>query len=102
MLPEGVLPILRRMFPAAVSAVATRTFKLTGISEAEVDSKLADADLEGQGVEVGFYPDFPELRLVLTVRKKTEAEAQSILKNAEAQAVQRLERQIFARVDETV
>jgi len=102
MLPEGVLPILRRMFPAAVSAVATRTFKLTGISEAEVDSKLADADLEGQGVEVGFYPDFPELRLVLTVRKKTEAEAQAILKNAEAQAVQRLERQIFACDDETL
>lgn len=102
MLSEGVLPILRRTFPDAVSAVATRTIKLSGISEAEVDQRLADAELEGQGVEVGFYPDFPELRLVLTVRRKTEAEAQALLKKAEAEVLQRLRRQIFAFDQETL
>jgi len=102
MLTQGVLPILRRAFPDAAQAVATRTFKLTGISEAEVDQRLADADLEGQGVAVGFYPSFPEIRVVLTVRKATDAEAQALLKSAEAQVIQRLGHHIFASDEETL
>jgi len=102
MLSQGVLPTLRRTFPEAAQAVATRTIKLSGISEAEVDQRLADADLEGQGVSVGFYPHFPELRLVLTVRKPTEEEARSLLKIAEAQVLERLERHIFAYDLETL
>jgi len=102
MLSQGVLPVLRRTFPEAAQAVATRTLKLSGISEAEVDQRLADADLEGQGVAVGFYPHFPELRVVLTVRKPTDAEAQGLLKNAENQVLQRLERHIFAYDQETL
>jgi len=102
MLSEGVLPVLRRTFPEAAQAVATRTLKLSGISEAEVDQRLAEADLEGQGVAVGFYPHFPELRVVMTVRKTTDAEAQALLKSAEAQVVQRLEHYIFARDEETL
>jgi len=102
MLVEGVLPELRRTFPEAAQAVATRTLKLTGISEAEVDQRLAEADLEGQGVAVGFYPRFPELRVVLTVRKPTDAEAQALLKSAENQVITRLERHIFACDGETL
>jgi nicotinamide-nucleotide amidase len=102
MLSQGVLPVLRRTFPEAAQAVATRTLKLSGISEAEVDQRLADADLEGQGVAVGFYPHFPELRVVLTVRKPTDTEAQALLKNAENQVLQRLERHIFAYDQETL
>ncbi|OPY11818.1 MAG: Nicotinamide-nucleotide amidohydrolase PncC [Syntrophus sp. PtaB.Bin138] len=102
MLSQGALPTLRRTFPEAAQAVASRTIKLSGISEAEVDQRLADADLEGQGVSVGFYPHFPELRLVLTVRKPTEEEARSLLKIAEAQVVERLERHIFAYDLETL
>jgi len=102
MLSQGVLPVLRRTFPEAAQAVANRTLKLSGISEAEVDQRLADADLEGQGVAVGFYPHFPELRVVLTVRKPTDAEAQELLKSAEDQVVQRLERHIFAYDQETL
>ena len=102
MLFQGVLPVLRCTFPEAAQAVATRTLKLSGISEAEVDQRLADADLEGQGVAVGFYPHFPELRVVLTVRKPTDTEAQELLKNAENQVLQRLERHIFAYDQETL
>ena len=102
MLSQGVLPVLHRTFPDAAQAVATRTFKLTGISEAEVDQRLTDADLEGQGVAVGFYPSFPEIRVVLTVRKETDAEAQELLKSAESQVEERLARHIFARDEETL
>ncbi|SEL99073.1 competence/damage-inducible protein cinA [Syntrophus gentianae] len=102
MLSQGVLPVLRRTFPEAAQAVATRTLKLSGISEAEVDQRLADADLEGQGVAVGFYPHFPEIRVVLTVRKATDAEAQALLKSAVAQVISRLEHHIFAYDQETL
>ncbi|OPY13045.1 MAG: Nicotinamide-nucleotide amidohydrolase PncC [Syntrophus sp. PtaB.Bin001] len=102
MFPQGVLPVLRRTFPESAQAVATRTIKLSGISEAEVDQRLADADLEGRGVAVGFYPHFPEIRVVLTVRKASETEAQALLKTAEEQVIQRLDRHIFALDDETL
>jgi nicotinamide-nucleotide amidase len=102
MIPQGVLPVLRRTFPESAQAVATRTIKLSGISEAEVDQRLADADLEGQGVAVGFYPHFPEIRVVLTVRKADETQAQALLKTAEEQVVQRLDRHIFAFDGETL
>ena len=75
MLPEGVIPLFRKAFPEAALHVETSTFKLFGIPEAAVDAALADADLAGLGVGVGFYPNFPENHLVLTARTASAEEA---------------------------
>jgi nicotinamide-nucleotide amidase len=96
MLPEGVIPLLRTLFPAAAVPRETATFKLCGIPEAAIDAALADAALADLGVEIGFYPNFPENHLVLT------AAAACSLREAGARVEARLGRYIFARGEETI
>ncbi len=102
MLPEGVIPLLRKAFPEAALQVETSTFKLFGIPEAAVDAAMADADLAGLGVGIGFYPNFPENHIVLTARTASAAEAGEKLRAAGALVEARLGKHIFARGDETL
>jgi nicotinamide-nucleotide amidase len=102
MLPEGVIPLLRKAFPEAALHVETSTFKLFGIPEAAVDAAMADADLAALGVAIGFYPNLPENHIVLTVRTASAAEAALKLREAGARVEARLGKYIFARGDETL
>jgi len=95
-LPEGVIPLLQRTFPEGASHVVTRTIKTFGLSEASVDEMLADVDFAGTGVGIGFYPNFPENHIVLTVRNKDEGAARQTLSRAEGEVVKRLQPYIFA------
>ena len=96
MVPGGVLPLLERVFPEAASFLVTRTIRTFGLSEASVDEMLADAGLADAGVAVGFYPNFPENAVVLTVRHTGEDQARQILARAEEEVVRRLEPYVFA------
>lgn len=102
MLPEGVIPLFREAFPEAACCVATATFKLFGLPEAAVDAAMADADLAGLKVEIGFYPNFPENHLVLTARTALAEEAAEKLREAGARVEARLKKYIFARGQETI
>ena len=102
MLPEGVLPILRREFPEAAQHVAVRTIKTFGLSEAAVDQTLADLDLARLGVSIGFYPNFPENHIVLTARGAVETEAASRVGAAAEGVISRLKKHIFAYDGETL
>lgn len=102
MLPEGVIPLLRKAFPEVALHVEAATFKLFGIPEAAVDAAMADADLAGLGVAIGFYPNFPENHIVLTARTASAAEAGERLRAAGALVEARLGKHIFARGDETL
>jgi len=82
MLPEGVIPVLRRYFPQPVQHVVKQTIKTFGLSEAAVDEKLADFNFEALGINVGFYPVFPENHLVLIARADSQKQAQSNLQKA--------------------
>ena len=102
MLPAGVIPLLQGLFPAATLPAATATFKLFGIPEAALDAALADAEMAALGVEIGFYPNFPEIHLVLTARAATAAMAAARLREAEGRVEARVGGHIFARGDETI
>ena len=102
MLFEGVIPLFRKAFPEAVQHVQTLTFKLFGLPEASVDDAMADADLAGLGVGIGFYPNFPENHLVLTVREASAETAEEKLREARKRVEARLGKHIFAMGDETL
>ena len=102
MLFEGVIPLFRRAFPEAALHVETLTFKLFGLPEAAVDDAMADADLAGLGVGIGFYPNFPENHLVLTVREASAETAAEKLREARKRVEARLGKHIFAMGDETL
>lgn len=96
MLPEGVLPILRREFPEAARHAAVRTIKTFGLSEAAVDQALADLDPVRTGVGIGFYPNFPENHIVLTASDADEALAAARVEEARKTVINRLKKHVFA------
>ena len=102
MLFEGVIPLFRKAFPEAALHVKTVTFKLFGLPEAAVDEAMADADLAGLGVGIGFYPNFPENHLVLTAREVSEEVAGEKLREAGKRVEARLAKHIFATGEETL
>jgi nicotinamide-nucleotide amidase len=94
--------LFRKAFPEAALHVETLTFKLFGLPEAAVDEAMADAGLAGLGVGVGFYPNFPENHLVLTVREISAETAAEKLREARKRVEARLGKNIFAMSEETL
>ncbi len=101
MLLEGVIPRFREEFAEKVE-VLTRIIKLSGVSESAVDQLLADIPLAGLGVGIGFYPRFPELEVVLTLRDDLPERAAERMAQAEGLVVQRLSGHIIAYDQETL
>jgi len=102
MLPEGVIPVLRRYFPQNEQYSTKQTIKTFGLSEAAVDDALKDIDFNSLGVSIGFYPVFPENHLVIVSRQKTLVEAQQKLKLAQDEITNRLKKYIFHYGEETL
>lgn len=100
--PEGVIPIFRRELADTVLHIESRTLKLSGIIEARVDQTLADIDFASLGVDIGFYPNFPEIQVVLTARCATEGEAKERIRAAEKIVTERLRQYIFAYDQDTL
>lgn len=99
MLLEGVIPILQRDF-SDNDHVLTKIIKLSGISESFVDQTLSAAAFTG--VNVGFYPRFPDIEVVLTVRDVDREKATEKIKLAEGEVVKRLSEHIFAYDQDTL
>jgi nicotinamide-nucleotide amidase len=64
---SGVLPVLRDL-AGQPGHMVQRTLRLFGKMEIEVQRAVHAVEQEVEGVEVGFYPDFPEIHLTLTAR----------------------------------
>jgi nicotinamide-nucleotide amidase len=102
MLSEGVIPILEREYKEEIFHVEIRTIKLFGITEARVDQMLSDVDFNSIGVSIGFYPNFPEIQVVLTARCAAEQRAKEKIKQAEEYVTGRLRPYIYAYDEETL
>jgi nicotinamide-nucleotide amidase len=102
MWPEKAVPLLAAAFPDTATHVLTRTIKTFGLSEASVDEELSGVDFAGSSVAVGFYPNFPENHIVLTVRNDEEAEAQKTLAWAQDEVEKRFHDYIFAYDGDTL
>ncbi len=102
MLTGEIIPIFKREFQEAALHVVSRTIKLSGITEARADQLLSDIDFNHLDVAVGFYPNFPEIQVVLSARCATEYEAREKVIQAEEQVADRLRGYIFAYDQETL
>jgi nicotinamide-nucleotide amidase len=73
-----VLPSLMEM-AGDVGAVAQRTLRLFGISETQLQEVVAQIPEFREGVNVGYYPNFPENHLTLTVHGRDRQELDKTL-----------------------
>lgn len=81
---------------------ATRTLKLFNVTEHHIGSDLKGFERTLPGLTVGYYPNFPEVHVVLTVRGDDQQEVQTILSRAEAGAMERIGANVIARDHETL
>ncbi len=76
-------------------AVATRELRVFGLDEAAIQARLKGAvRAVGEGVGMGYYPDFPEERIFISARAASRDRAEAL--------VQRLEDEVLARLGEYV
>ncbi len=102
MVPESVVPVFRRKLETETSYIESRTIKLSGITEARIDQTLTDINFGTLGVDIGFYPSFPEIQVVLTARCTSEKEAKERIKKAEICVTEKLRQYIFAYDQDTL
>ena len=89
MTEKAVLPILLSKRRDR-SAVRQRLFKIFGIQEAQIEETL-DGITGGAGnISIGYYPNFPENHVTVTVRAESEEDAERTLGRLEAEVERRL------------
>jgi nicotinamide-nucleotide amidase len=101
LLDRYIIPHLQTVWPQR-NYYATRTLKLFGISEDRVGTLLKGLDLDLPGLTIGYYPNFPEVHVVLSAKGEDPALLESLLASAEKLAGEKIGPYIFARDEETL
>ncbi|MEA2014658.1 MAG: competence/damage-inducible protein A [Thermodesulfobacteriota bacterium] len=101
MLSDGVIPLFSDRIGRS-EHVTKKTIKVFRLTEAQIDQALLYEDLEIPGVSIGFYPRFPEIRLVVTSRREDRDLAEENLRVACERIKRQLSRHIFGYGDDTM
>ncbi|MFA5323098.1 MAG: competence/damage-inducible protein A [Smithella sp.] len=102
MVTNGVIPAMRQHFPRDEQYIVKQTIRTFGLSEAAVDERVKDIDFNSLGVNIGFYPVFPENHIVLIARSKNQKEAQKNLQKAQDEVSAHVRDYIFAYGEQTL
>lgn len=86
---QRVVPELARRFLAGV--VRSRELLCYGLPESEVGRRLGGLTQGQEGLGLGYYPVFPEVKVVLSARAASEQAVQDLLAPLEAEVRRRLE-----------
>jgi nicotinamide-nucleotide amidase len=101
MLPEGILPLLRKEWKGTKRIVLNRTIKLFGISESKIDQTVSSLGVDLPGISIGFYPRYPENLLVIRSHGEDEKEVLEKLKHTEEKITTALRSYIFGFDEDT-
>ena len=99
---EGVIPLIKREFREVRQYIKSRTIKMFGPTEAEIDQMIRDVDLKIPGISLGFYPHFPENHVIITSKSLTESVAKENLEVAEKRIEEKLGKYIFGYDNDTL
>ncbi|MBU0516664.1 MAG: competence/damage-inducible protein A [Proteobacteria bacterium] len=79
------------------SVLRQRLIKTFGLDETAIQEKLAPLAADWPGVSLGYYPDFPEVHLMLTAQAKDENEAAALITRAEGDVRRVLGKVVYGR-----
>ncbi len=91
-----VLPLLVS-YDSKRAVVRQRIFKTFGLQEARIGELLAGVADPEQGELIGYYPNFPENHVSVTVRRNTVGEAEEALREIEKEVEARLNPYVIAK-----
>jgi nicotinamide-nucleotide amidase len=98
-LVEFVIPQLNKTISCAAS-LRQRVYKLFGLEEMEINVIIESLDLKG--VEVGYYPNFPEVHISVTARGNDKIEVDKNFSTACSLIEKKFQRDVVAKDDETI
>ncbi len=96
---QRVVPELLQRLGGA-QAVTSREVRIFGLPESEVGRRLAG--LSGGGARLGFYPVFPEVQVLITVRAPSREQARSRARELEREVCSRLGDHVVATGGDTL
>lgn len=95
MLREHVLPLLARTFGSRFTIV-TRVLRTTGVSESEVDARIADLFRSGVNPSIAVLAHVGEVHVKITAKASTRETARALIDQMEAEIRHRLGDCIFS------
>lgn len=101
MVDESVLPRLEKEWTRD-TCFQSRTLRLFGISESNVNDLLKDISEKQKEITIAFLPHFPEINVQITVQKKDSEEARERLAYWEKEISGRVEPYLFGSDDDTM
>ena len=96
-----VIPILKRLV-AKRFTVRQRTFKVFGLSEMETNPLLEKLESSRDSLTIGYYPNFPEVDITLTVKDMEPEKADHVFLTACETIEKLLDKYIIALDDDTL
>lgn len=101
MVTEQVIPWLTRRYPAR-HVLVSRTLRIVGITESEVDEGVQDLLRLKGAVTVGIYAHAAQVDLRITAKAETAAAARQAIRRVETDLRRRLGTLIYGADDETL
>ncbi len=99
---KQVVPRLEKLLGPG-QLVLYKVFKIFGLGETEINQKLEPIESDFPDVQIGYYPNFPEIYVTVTVRGKEKgSDIKGIFESACDEIRQTLERDIVAEDRESL
>lgn len=70
-LEKQVIPRLKKIF-STENVVHYKLYKIFGLGETEINQKLEGLEKRFPHIQIGYYPNFPEIHLTITARQRPE------------------------------
>jgi nicotinamide-nucleotide amidase len=103
LLADTVIPRLNLWHDGAAKLVKQRVYKVFGLSEIEINRRLAHLEKEEDDqLRIGYYPVFPEVHLSLTVIDDDKSKVEKTFQHLEKEIKTSLGDSLFATDDDTM
>jgi nicotinamide-nucleotide amidase len=102
LLAERVIPRLALWEKGQTRYVRQKVYKVFGLSETEINSRLDKLEGDDEHIRIGYYPVFPEVHISLSVIEENEAETESLFLRHDDEILKLLGDSLFGTDEETM
>ncbi len=96
-----VIPRLKRLIDKGLT-IRQKTFKVFGLQETEINDLVDQIEVGSQGIIIGYYPNFPEVHVTVTVKGEQSPEVEASFYGMCQRLQELLGQQVVAQDDETL
>jgi nicotinamide-nucleotide amidase len=100
-LDRQIIPYLTRHF-SRQTVIRQRVYNVFGLLEPEINERFKDLEKRFKSLQLGFYPNFPENQLTISVRSEKALWADRLLDSIESVVEERLAGHLISKEGQTL